>query len=88
MLPPKQTQKRSVAVNVRFSGTEYERLKRIADYRNLSVTALVHHVVGNYLLPRMEREVQKEIRQTKPSATNAGTPDWTMFTAEDDPQTL
>lgn len=84
MLPPKPTAKRSVAVNVRFSGIEYERLKRIADYRHLSVTTLVHHVVGNYLLPRLEREMRKEIDQTKQQPSNAETPDWSLFTTEHD----
>lgn len=79
MLPPKQSQKRTVAVNVRFTGYEYERLKRIAESREMSVTTLVHYVVGHYLLPRMEREMTKEQEQPPvlpPSGSDTSALSW------------
>ena len=60
MLPPKPSPKREISVNIRFNAIEYERLKRIATYRGTSVTTLLHYVISNAVIPRLEREMQKE----------------------------
>lgn len=63
MLPPPPAPKREMGVNIRFSAPDYERLKMIATYREVSVTALLHYVIIHAVLPRLEREVQLEQRQ-------------------------
>ncbi|MHB8624623.1 MAG: hypothetical protein ACYDBJ_10695 [Aggregatilineales bacterium] len=60
MLPPKPSPKREIGVNIRFNTIEYERLKQIATYRGISVTTLLHYVISNAVIPRLEREIQKE----------------------------
>jgi len=60
MLPPKPSPKRDIGVNIRFNTAEYERLKHIAEYRGISVTTLLHYVITNGVLPRLEREMRKE----------------------------
>jgi hypothetical protein len=60
MLPPPRSPRRDVNVSIRFSAPEYERLRRIADYRSITVAALLYHVVINAVLPKLEREVQSE----------------------------
>ncbi|MHB8750529.1 MAG: hypothetical protein ACYDBJ_15220 [Aggregatilineales bacterium] len=60
MLPPKPSPKREIGVNTRFNAIEYERLKQIATYRGISVTTLLHYVISNAIIPRLEREIQKE----------------------------
>jgi hypothetical protein len=54
-----------MGVNIRFSVPDYERLKAIATYREVTVTALLHYVVIHSVLPRLEREVQLEQRQNR-----------------------
>jgi hypothetical protein len=83
MLPPKQSAKRNIGVNIRFNTVEYERLKRIAEYCGISVTALLHYVITNGLLPRLEREMRKEQAREQPahahvqaSGSTSGPPDW------------
>jgi hypothetical protein len=83
MLPPKPSPKRDIGVNIRFNATEYQRLKDIAAYRAITVTTLLHYVISNAVLPRLEREIQKEKNSEKdpiPSSAQAevpaGTPNW------------
>ncbi len=74
MLPPRPSPKRDIGVNIRFNALEYERLKRIADYRGLSVTTLLHYVIEHHILPRLEREMDKE-RQQSASPTASDVPE-------------
>ncbi len=80
MLPPRPSPKRDIGVNIRFNALEYERLKRIADYRGLPVTTLLHYVIERHVLPRLEREMEKEQRpSTAPTTADAlegADPDW------------
>lgn len=62
MLPPKPSAKREMSVNIRFSQAEHMRLKRIADYRGLTVTALLYHVIVHAVVPRLEKEIQIEVQ--------------------------
>ena len=81
MLPPKPSPKRDIGVNIRFNTAEYERLKQIAEYRSISVTTLLHYVITNGVLPRLEREMYKEQeRERQPvlpqPEANAQAQDW------------
>ena len=60
MLPPRPSPKRDIGVSIRFNAAEYDRLRHIADYRGISVTILLHYVITNGVLPRLEREMHKE----------------------------
>lgn len=60
MLPPPPPPKKQVGVYIRFQATEHERLARIAAYRQLSLPALLHYVLVNSVLPKLEKEVEKE----------------------------
>ena len=84
MLPPKPAPKQTVAVNVRFNILEYERLQRLANYREMSVTTLVHLVVGNYLLPRMERQMRQELAQASSESPRSASPDWIPPESDED----
>ena len=68
MLPPKPSPKRDIGVSIRFNAAEYDRLRHIADYRGISVTILLHYVITNGVLPRLEREMHKE-QEREPSPT-------------------
>ena len=61
MLPPKRSAKREVGVNVRFTQDEHEELVRIAEYRDITVTELVYHVVAQVGLPSLLEEMDAEI---------------------------
>jgi hypothetical protein len=70
-------------VSIRFTGDEYERLRHIADYRGISVTILLHYVITNGVLPRLEREMRKEQEHEQPTTlsmpqaeTPIQPPDW------------
>ncbi len=77
MLPPRPSPKRDIGVNIRFNALEYERLKRIADYRGLSVTTLLHYVIEHHVLPRLEREMEKELQQSpSPATPESSESDW------------
>lgn len=69
MLPPKPSPRRDIGVNIRFNAAEYERLRHIADYRGISVTILLHYVITNGVLPRLEREMRKEQEREQPAAS-------------------
>jgi hypothetical protein len=56
-------------VNIRFNAAEYDRLRHIADYRSISVTTLLHYVITNGVLPRLEREMRKEQECEQPPAS-------------------
>jgi len=66
MLPPPASPRRQMNVSIRFSSPDYDRFKHIADYRKMTVTALLHYVLVNSVLPRLEREMQSEQRQAQP----------------------
>jgi len=83
MLPPKQSAKRNIGVNIWFNTVEYERLERIAEYCGISVTALLHYVITNGVLPRLEREMRNEQAREQPALAHVqkagstfGSPDW------------
>lgn len=61
MLPPKRSAKREVGVNVRFTQDEHEDLVQIAEYRDITVTELVYHVVAQVGLPLLREEMEAEI---------------------------
>ena len=69
MLPPKRSAKREVGVNVRFTQDEHDELVRIAEYRDITVTELVYHVVAQVGLPSLLEEMDAEIAATQ-SATS------------------
>ncbi len=71
MLPPPVSPRRQMNVSIRFSTPDYERLKHIADYRNMTVTALLHYVLVNSVLSRLERGMQNEQRQAQPAVPAA-----------------
>jgi len=83
VLPPKPSPRRDIGVNIRFNAAEYERLRHIAVYRGISVTILLHYVITNGVLPRLEREMRKEQeREQSPTSpmpqaeTPPQPPDW------------
>ena len=84
MLPPKPTPKRDIAVNIRFNRLEYERLKLVADYRGISVATLLHYVVTNAVLPRLEREMQKEQDQAETAPEQMGTTSVLLPTSDEE----
>jgi len=65
MLPPKRSAKREVGVNVRFTQDEHEALVRIAEYRDITVTELIYHVVSQVGLPTLLEEMDAEIAATQ-----------------------
>ena len=68
LLPPKRPAKRDAGVNVRFTQDEYDELERIANYRDISVTELVYHVVSQFALPQLRDEMETEIAMSKSGA--------------------
>lgn len=82
MLPPKPSPKRDIGVNIRFNTAEYDRLKHIAAYRGISVTTLLHYVITNGVLPRLEREMRKEQECEQPSVTHMVQPETTANPAD------
>lgn len=82
MLPPKPSAKRDIGVNIRFNTAEYERLKRIAEYRGISVTTLLHYVIANGVLPRLEREMRKEQEHERRSVPNLPQAETTTMAAD------
>jgi len=75
MLPPKPSPKRDIGVSIRFNAAEYERLRHIADYRAISVTILLHYVITNGILPRLEREMRREQEREQPPTSLMPQPD-------------
>lgn len=75
MLPPLPEPKRDKGAYLRFSPQEYNRLQAIASYRQTSVPLLLQYVIVNSVLPRLEREVQKERGEQPPSTSEPPPPD-------------
>jgi len=61
MLPPKRSARREVGVNVRFTHDEHDELLQIAEYRDITVTELIYHVVAQVGLPTLREEMDAEI---------------------------
>ena len=62
LLPPKRSARRVAGVNVRFTQDEYDELERIANYREITVTELVYHVMARVMLPRLRNEMETELK--------------------------
>jgi len=87
MLPPPPPPKRGTNVSIRFNSTDYARLKQVADYRGITVTALLHYVVVNSVIPKIEKEMQTEQRQVQATSGTTTSPltEWLeTFTPEAD----
>lgn len=62
MLPPAaEAERRAKRVHVGFTDEEYQRFKRLASYRKISLPRLIYHVLVNVALPRLEAEMQTEL---------------------------
>ena len=72
MLPPPPAPKKQVGVYIRFNSPEHERFVEIAAYREMSLPALLHYVLVNSVLPKLEKEVEKE----KQTASNPEDTSW------------
>ena len=73
LLPPaEEAERREKPVHVRFTDEEYERFKRLAAYRKISLARLMRHVLVNAALPLLEEEMQAEIASAKPSLVEQG----------------
>lgn len=75
MLPPAaDTQKRETPVNLRFSSEDFDRLKRLADFRHTTVSNLLFYVTVNSMLPMMEKEMNGEVAEIERQKTPPAQP--------------